>query len=59
MTRSGAVLMTGATGFIGRHLARHLAGLGYVVTSLQRSDTSVDGVSEIILVPEFEPPARE
>lgn len=57
MTRSGAVLMTGATGFIGRHLARHLAGLGYVVTSLQRSDTSVDGVSEIILVPEFEPPA--
>jgi len=57
LTRSGAVLITGATGFIGRHLARHLAGLGYAVTSLQRSDTPVDGVSATIVVPEFEPSA--
>ena len=41
--------MTGATGFIGRHLASSLAGHGWVVVSLQRSSVVVDGVNEAII----------
>lgn len=53
MTQSRSILLTGATGFIGRHLARHLAGRGHMVTSLQRSKTSVDGVNDVIVIPKF------
>lgn len=49
--------MTGATGFIGRHLASSLARRGYVVTSMQRSDAAVDGISETIVVSELSPAA--
>lgn len=57
MTGRATILMTGATGFIGRHLASSLAGHGWVVVSLQRSSVVVDGVNEAIIVPEFSPSA--
>lgn len=49
--------MTGATGFIGRHLANNLAGRDWLVTSMQRSNAAVDGIGETIIVPEFAPAA--
>jgi UDP-glucose 4-epimerase len=52
-TRS--VLLTGATGFIGRHLAADLHRRGFVVTSLQRAEAAVPGVTETIRVADFTP----
>lgn len=52
-----SVLLTGATGFIGRHLAAYLHRRGFMVTSLQRSREAVAGVSETLTVPAFEPAA--
>lgn len=57
LTGPTTVLMTGATGFIGRHLARHLAGQGCIITSMQRSNTIVDGIGDTIVIPEFSPAA--
>jgi UDP-glucose 4-epimerase len=47
------VLLTGATGFIGRHLVNWLASEGNCVTSLQRSQERVPGIFEILHVPQF------
>jgi nucleoside-diphosphate-sugar epimerase len=47
------VLLTGSTGFVGRHLAHRLAADGWAVTSLQRSSAPVPGVREILRVPEL------
>src|ERR1700730_10822362 len=49
-----SVLLTGATGFIGRHMAAQLKMRGHTVVSLQRSTEMVPGVDEIIVVPEFD-----
>ena len=48
-------LITGATGFIGRRLARRLAADGFLVTSLQRSAEGIPGVHETIALPSFTP----
>jgi UDP-glucose 4-epimerase len=53
MRAAPTVLLTGATGFIGRHLARRLAADGWAVTSLQRSSASIPGVREILRGPEL------
>ncbi|MEM8962178.1 MAG: GDP-mannose 4,6-dehydratase [Acidobacteriota bacterium] len=37
------VLITGITGFVGRHLARHLLAIGHEVTGLAEIDGEVDG----------------
>jgi len=47
------VLVTGTTGFIGRHLLRWLASEGNRVTSLQRSAELLPGVSETLRAPIF------
>lgn len=52
-----SVLLTGTTGFIGRHLAADLHRRGLMVTSLQRSRETVAGVSETLTVPAFAPAA--
>jgi len=57
MTRGPSVLLTGATGFIGRHLARRLAATGCSVTALQRSPTPVPGVREVLRVTDLSPDA--
>ncbi|MEU2283712.1 NAD(P)-dependent oxidoreductase [Streptomyces sp. NPDC013178] len=41
------VLLTGATGFVGGHLARHLLGLGHTVTALVRPETAPDAVRRL------------
>lgn len=42
------ILITGATGFVGRHLVRHLTGGGHVVTALsRRPDRAREAVPEI------------
>tara|TARA_R110002020_G_scaffold15555_18_gene55280 strand:+ start:1327 stop:2283 length:957 start_codon:yes stop_codon:yes gene_type:complete len=50
---TGSVLVTGATGFIGRHLCVRLARAGWDVTALQRSESDVDGVRTRIVVPQM------
>ncbi|MEH2511968.1 UDP-glucose 4-epimerase [Nitrobacteraceae bacterium AZCC 1564] len=50
------VLLTGTTGFIGRHVARRLANVGARVISLQRSELCVPGVTETIQIAEFSAP---
>ena len=55
MSRAASILVTGATGFIGRRLVRRLVSDGCRVTSLQRSPTPVDGVDATIVLDEFEP----
>jgi nucleoside-diphosphate-sugar epimerase len=49
-----SVLLTGTTGFIGRHMAAQLKKAGHHVVSLQRSTETVPGVDEILVVPEFD-----
>lgn len=41
------VLVTGASGLLGRSVARRLVELGYEVTTLQRSSADVDGAHEV------------
>ena len=50
-----SVLLTGTTGFIGRHMAAWLKTGGHHVASLQRSAEMVAGVDEILLAGEFDP----
>jgi UDP-glucose 4-epimerase len=50
------VLVTGTTGFIGRHLLRSLVGEGNRVASLQRSAERLPGVVETLHVPTFSAP---
>lgn len=57
MTRRSTALLTGATGFIGRHLARHLAAQNCAVVSLQRAPRNLAGVAETIVVPDLTPAA--
>jgi nucleoside-diphosphate-sugar epimerase len=45
MTAERSALVTGANGFIGRHLAAHLANEGWSVTCLGRRDPHVPGTS--------------
>src|SRR4051812_18153567 len=55
MNKTPKVLLTGATGFIGRHLAKALGDAGCEVTSLQRSLERPAGITGIIQVKEFWP----
>ncbi len=48
-----SVLLTGATGFIGRHVAACLATDKCEVVSLQRSSENVSGVSETLALADF------
>lgn len=41
------VLVTGASGLLGRSVAQKLVGLGYEVTTLQRRASGVDGAHEV------------
>ena len=52
-----SVLVTGGSGFIGRHVLHRLAGEGHAVTSLQRSAAAPEGAGEILHVPELSPTA--
>ena len=50
------VLITGATGFIGSHLCRHLLALGHEITAVTRSADSVSTESrgsQTIVVPDI------
>ena len=40
------ILVIGATGFVGGHLARHLARAGHTVTGLARTDTGADSLRQ-------------
>ncbi|MEU9895430.1 NAD-dependent epimerase/dehydratase family protein [Streptomyces phaeochromogenes] len=42
------VLLTGATGFVGRRLARHLLGLGHTVTAAVRPETAPAAVQRLL-----------
>jgi nucleoside-diphosphate-sugar epimerase len=57
MNSAPKVLLTGTTGFIGRHLAKALASAGHDVTSLQRSAEKLPGITGIIQVHELGPDA--
>lgn len=46
--------MTGATGFIGRHMAAYLADQGCEVISLQRSPATITGISQTITLPDLQ-----
>jgi UDP-glucose 4-epimerase len=52
-------LVTGSTGFIGRHLVRHLEGIGIDVTCLQRTAPQGQTSSNVLLLSAFEPRAIE
>lgn len=41
------ILVTGASGLLGRSVARRLADLGYQVTTFQRSPSGLDGVRDV------------
>lgn len=41
------VLVTGASGLLGRSVAQKLVDLGYEVTTLQRSSSGIDGAQEV------------
>jgi UDP-glucose 4-epimerase len=49
------VLVTGGTGFIGRHLVRRLVDDSHEVTLLQRSAERVAGATEVLRIEEFAP----
>src|ERR1700733_12072966 len=49
-----SVLLTGTTGFIGRHMAAQIKKSGHNVVSLQRSTERVAGVDETLVAPEFD-----
>jgi nucleoside-diphosphate-sugar epimerase len=53
MFNSRTVLVTGATGFIGRHLSRKLAAEGHSVSSVQRKPEIVPGVAETLVMEEL------
>jgi nucleoside-diphosphate-sugar epimerase len=55
MTNPRSALVTGANGFIGRHLVRRLVGSGHTVTILQRSTNYVSGAKELLRVDPFSP----
>lgn len=43
MTTAGRVVIAGGTGFLGRNLANHLAGIGYDVIVLSRNGSAAEG----------------
>jgi len=47
--------MTGATGFIGRHMAAYLAEQGCEVVSLQRSHAAIAGISQAVTLSDLQP----
>lgn len=47
------VLVTGATGFVGRPLIRHLANNGYEVTAVSRSGHQIDGAARSVAHPDL------
>ena len=55
MNNTPKVLLTGGTGFVGRHLAKALADAGCEITSLQRSPERPAGISDIIQIDELDP----
>jgi UDP-glucose 4-epimerase len=53
------VLLTGATGFVGRFVARRLAGQGYRVRAVsRRPDAGVPGAAEVVALPD-DPASKE
>lgn len=55
MSRSRSVLVTGATGFVGRHLIRRLRRDCHAVVALSRSTASLGAGVEVLPVREFGP----
>jgi UDP-glucose 4-epimerase len=55
MSQARRVLVTGGTGFIGRHLIGYLTAQGHEVTALQRSSEHLAGVVETITVTDLSP----
>jgi UDP-glucose 4-epimerase len=49
-----SVLLTGATGFIGRHMAALLVARNCEVVSLQRSTEPVNGISQTLALSDIE-----
>jgi nucleoside-diphosphate-sugar epimerase len=47
MTRAGRVLVTGATGCLGRHLVERLAGSGATIRTLVRASSRVEPLEEL------------
>jgi nucleoside-diphosphate-sugar epimerase len=50
---SGKVLLTGATGFVGRQVLRHLNAVGISVRAVVRAGSRVDGVAESVETPDL------
>ncbi len=57
VTKPPSVLLTGGTGFIGRHLASALVARGDKITSLQRIAMPLPGVVDTIILPDLTPDA--